>query len=200
MPRRMTALALTAMLAATGTKALAQDTQGFVLRGMGALGCGTLIGALDGEQSGEAAARLIAWLSGYVTHANRAAADVNDMLPFASIEGFATVIARVCAANTEAQVEAVTASVLATLEPLAISEPEDVVELRQGEVSMLMRPSVLQAIQERLIERALLPDGSADGVYGDQTAEALATFQQQAELSPTGLPDAWTVFLLQAAP
>lgn len=199
MPRRITAFALTTMLAATGTTALAQDTQGFVVRGMGAPGCETLISALGSEQSEDAAARLIAWLSGYVTHANRAAADVNDVLPFASIEGFATVIARVCAANTEAQVDAVTASVLVTLEPLAISEPEEVVELRQGEVSMLMRRSVLQALQERLIARELLPEGSADRVYGDQTAEAVATLQQQAELSPTGLPDAWTVFLLQAA-
>lgn len=41
-----------------------------------------------------------------------------------------------------AQVQAVTASVLATLEPLAVRETEEVLERRQGEVAMLMRPSV----------------------------------------------------------
>lgn len=198
MPRRMTALALTAMLAATGTATTAQDAQGFVLRGMGALGCGTLISALDGEQSGDAAARLIAWLSGYVSHANRADGTVHDVVPYSDVDGLATVVARVCAANTEAQVETVTASVLATLAPLAVRAPEAPVELRRGEAAMPMRPSVLQALQKNLIERGLLPGGSADGVYGEQTADAVATFQDQADLAPTGLPDAWTVFLLQA--
>jgi hypothetical protein len=179
-----------------GTPGQAQDEQGFVAWGMGSLGCETLVGALQGEQGGAAAGRLITWLSGYVSHANRTASGINDVVPYSNIDGVATVVARVCAANTDAQVEAVTAFVIATLEPLAVRDVEEPVQLARGEAAMLIRPSVLQAVQERLIERDLLPDGSADGVYGEQTAEALAGFQDAEALDATGLPDAWTVFLL----
>jgi peptidoglycan hydrolase-like protein with peptidoglycan-binding domain len=61
-----------------------------------------------------------------------------------------------------------------------------------------MRTFVLQAVQQRLIARDLLPDSSADGIFGEQTAEALAAFQEQAGLQVTGMPDAWTVFVLTA--
>lgn len=199
MPCRLPVLALTALLATTGTPSLAQDEGGFVVRGMGALGCEQLVSALQSEQSDEVAARLVAWLSGYVSHANRAEAEVNDVLPYANLTGLGTVVARICAGNPDAQVEAVTASALATLASLAVSEAEDAVELRQGEATMLMRPSVLQGIQERLIARELLPEGSADGVYGEQTATALASFQDDTGIEPTGLPDAWTVFVLQVS-
>ena len=199
MTHRLPALALTATLALTGTTAVAQDAQGFVVRGMGSLNCQILVDALEGEQGNEAAARLVAWLSGYVSHANRADGTVRDVLPYSNVNELATVVARVCASNTEAQVEAVTASVLTTLAPLAVTEQEDAVELSRGEAAMLIRPSVLQAAQERLIARELLPAGSADGVYGEQTAEAIASFQSEVNLQPTGLPDAWTVFLLQTA-
>jgi len=199
MPCRLPALALTTILASTGTPSLAQDEGGFVVRGMGSLGCDQLVGALQGEQSDDAGARLVAWLSGYVSHANRADAEINDVLPYANLNGLGTVVARLCAGNPDAQVEAVTASALATLAPLAVSEPEDAVELRRGEAAVLMRPTVLQGVQERLIARELLPEGSADGVYGEQTAAALASFQETAGIEPTGLPDAWTIFVLQVA-
>jgi len=196
MLRRLPALALTAILATTGTPSPAQDTNGSVVRGIGALECETLVSALQGEQSDEAAARLVAWLSGYVSHANRADAEVNDVLPYANLNGLGTVVARLCANNPGALVEVVAASALSTLAPLAINEPEEAVELRRGEAAVLMRPSVLQGIQERLIVRQLLPEGGADGVYGEQTADAVASFQEATGTERTGLPDLWTVFLL----
>ena len=199
MPCRLPALALTTLLATIGTPSLAQDAGGFVVRGMGSLGCEQLVSALQNEQSDDAAARLVAWLSGYVSHANRADAEVNDVLPYANLNGLGTVVARLCAGNRDAQVEAVTASALATLAPLAVSAPEEVVELRKAEAAVRMRPSVLQGVQERLITRELLPEESADGVYGEQTAKALARFQEDTGLEPTGLPDAWTVFVLQVS-
>ena len=195
---RLPMFATATMLCSIGAPGQAQDEQGFVTWGMGSLSCETLIGALQGEQASEAASRLIAWLSGYVSYANRTAPDINNVVPYSNIDGLATVVARVCAANTEAQVEAVAAFVIATLEPLAVRDVEEPVELARGDAAMQIRPSVLQAVQDRLIDRDLLPEGSADGVYGEQTAEALAGFQEAEALDATGLPDAWTVFLLLA--
>ena len=92
-----------------------------------------------------------------------------------------------------------TASVLATLAPLAVTRAEEAVDLSRGAASRVMRPAVLKGVQDRLIARGLLPEGSADGLYGDRTAEAVARFQEAAGVETTGLPDAWTIFLLQAA-
>lgn len=64
MRRRRHALALSVLLAITSSTALAQDAQSFVVRGMGALSCQILVDAPEGEQSNDAAARLVAWLSG----------------------------------------------------------------------------------------------------------------------------------------
>ncbi len=199
MHTKLPVLALTATLASAGTAGLVQDARNFVVRGMGSLGCETLVSALEQDQRQDAAARLVAWLSGYLSHANRAETEVIDVLPFSNVNELATVVARVCASNTNAQVEAVTASVLATLAPLAVTQKEEAVELRRGETAIIIRPSVLQAIQDRLIALELLPQGSADGVFGEQSAQAIASFQSEVNLQATGLPDAWTVFLLQAA-
>jgi len=196
MPRRVPALALTALLTTGGASALAQEAGGFVVRGMGALGCERLVGGLQGEQGSDAAARLVAWLSGYVSHANRAAAEIDDVLPYSNIDGLATVVARVCANNPEARTDTVTASVLATLDPLAVRSQDDVVTVERAGSRLAIRPSVLEGVQTRLIARDLLPPGGADGVYGEETATALARFQQEAGIDATGLPDAWTVFVL----
>lgn len=124
MRHSLTAVSLTMTLATAGIPSLEQDAQPYVVRGMGSLGCETLVSALEGEQSKEAAARLVAWLSGYVSFANRSNPDANDVLPYANINGLGTVVARLCASNRNAQVEAVTASALNTLAPLAVTEQE----------------------------------------------------------------------------
>lgn len=198
MTRVLTALAMSTFLSVLATTSSAQDDQGQMVHGMGALGCDVLVDTLQGDQASEAATRLMAWLSGYVSHANRATTGTFDVVPYTTMEEFATVVARLCASNPQAQVEAATGAALRMLTPLAVDGPSDAVELESGDNRLIMRTSVLQAIQQRLIARDLLPDSSADGIFGAQTAEALAAFQEQAGLQVTGMPDAWTVFVLTA--
>ena len=51
-------------------------------------------------------------------------------------------------------------------------------------------------VQNFLITADLLEDGSADGEFGAQTAQALKVWQESVELTPNGLPDMVTLFLM----
>jgi hypothetical protein len=194
--RTTSAIALSlAFMLPSATHAANEDGV-FSVRGIGAFGCGDLVTAFRSEESTGAAERLVAWISGYLSHANRTHAAAYDVMPIQSIDGIATTVARLCDANQESPVEAVVHSVMTLLEPLALEQPEAPQEARNSEATVFIRPSVLASLQERLIARELLPAGSADGAFGPQTSRALTAFQEELGIERTGLPDAWTIFLL----
>lgn len=51
MSRKILALVMMLILTMTGTMGAAQNAQGFVVRGMGALGCQTLVSGLEGGRA-----------------------------------------------------------------------------------------------------------------------------------------------------
>ncbi len=57
----------------------------------------------------------------------------------------------------------------------------------------------VRLLQENLIYLAYLPEGSADGLYGEATAEAVRTFQAASNLKQTGVADMATQRALQEA-
>lgn len=56
----------------------------------------------------------------------------------------------------------------------------------------------VKVLQENLIQMGILA-GTADGAYGQQTAGAVRTYQQQAGIPETGIADAYTYFMLYEA-
>ena len=177
--------------------AFAANEEGiFSVRGLGAISCSDLVMALTSDEGARASERLVAWISGYLSHANRTHATAYDAMPIQNMDGIATIVARLCDINREAAVEAVVHSVTVSLQPLALAQPEAAQEVRNGDAAAFIRPSVLTALQEKLSARGFLPAGSADGVFGPQTSQALSAFQDRVGIEQTGLPDAWTIFLL----
>jgi hypothetical protein len=73
MTRVLTALAMSTFFGVLATTSSAQDDQGQMVRGMGALGCDVLVDTLQGKEASDAVTRLIAWLSGHAGHAGRRA-------------------------------------------------------------------------------------------------------------------------------
>lgn len=193
-------LALAFALATTvpGVAFAANEEGIFSVRGLGGISCGDMVSALTSEEGARVSERFVAWISGYVSHANRTHPTAHDAMPIQSMDGIATIVARLCNINREAAVETVVHTVMVSLEPLALAQPETAQEVRNGDAVALIRPSVLAALQERLIAQGLLPAGSADGVFGPQTSQALIAFQDSLSIEQTGLPDAWTFFLLAA--
>lgn len=200
MMNRLKAVVVAATLALPQPIHAADEDGGFVVRGMGVVSCGDLVDALRVPEPDMVRIRFVAWLSGYITHASRVHPTQHDVLPFADVESFATIVARICDANRDARVEAATHRVLELLAPLNADEAETAELAEHNGVRFWIRPSVLEAVQHDLIARGLLADGQADGVFGPATAAAIASFQQGIGLEQTGLPDAWTLFQLRANP
>jgi len=53
-------------------------------------------------------------------------------------------------------------------------------------------------MQSRLIQLGYLPEGQADGIFGEGTAEALRMFQAEAGLAAVGVADVETQKLLNS--
>jgi len=192
-------VAFIAATAAPGVAVAANAEGSFLARGIGAISCGDMVTLVTGPQRETVSERLVAWLAGYMTHVNRTHPTAYDAMPLPSLDALATVVARVCSTNDEVRMEAVLQGVLNTLEPLASTSAEQPLQARNAEAVVTIRPSVLRAVQERLIARNLLPPGSADGAFGPMTSQALTRFQEEAGIATSGLPDAWTIFILHAA-
>ena len=166
---------------------------GFSLRGSGAQTCAALGEALASEHGAGTLELLAAWSAGYVTHANRTAAETFETMPVYDNRVVARLTASLCRSYPEAHVETVLASLLAALEPGAVSEPSEVITIAQGERRLSMLRGVFQAVQERLIAETLLEPGSADGQYGPKSRQALMAYQKSKGLPESGLPDAATL-------
>lgn len=196
MARKILALAF-ALTASVPSAALSANAEGiFSVRGLGGITCGDMVSALMSEEDTRVSERFVAWIAGYLSHANRTHPTAHDVMPIQTLDGIATVVARLCDNNREATVEAVVHSVSENLSPLALAQPEPPLEARNGDAMVLIRPSVLEAVQEGLVARELLPGGAADGIFGPQTSQALTALQAGLGIEQTGLPDAWTVFLI----
>lgn len=190
-----TVLLIGALNVPTATLA-SEENSGFVVRGMGVFSCADVVDALTGSEPDLITVRYVAWLSGYLSHASRAHPKQSDALPFPDIDGFATVVARICESNPALPLETVTYNVLAILAEVNTNGAEAALAVEHNGLAMLLRPSVLEAVQRRLIQRGLLAEGQADGIFGPRSAEAITAFQESVGLEQTGLPDAWTIFVL----
>jgi len=191
------ALAATVIIP-TGAMAV-DDVENFSARGLGALPCSDLISMVTGPQRDVSSELIVAWLAGYISHANRTTPDTYDTVPVQNLYGVATVLARICEGNPSTIVEPIAHTILTTFQPLALSEAEELQEISNDTTTIRIATSVIQHVQSRLIERGLLPEGSADGAFGPMTRTALSEFQEGLGMTATGIPDPITVYLLETS-
>jgi len=196
---RHTKLGTAAVLAAAigSFPAMAATDEGaFAVRGLGASSCADVVAALTGPEAAGASGQMASWIAGYLSHANRTTGGTFDVMPIQDIYGTATIIARICETNPDSLLEDVAASVLVLMAPYAQGDVSEMIVIEQDGQTVTIRQSALAMVQQRLIDRAALPEESADGLYGRNTETAIRQFQAASGLAETGLPDALTVFLL----
>lgn len=190
--------ALAAMLVAPApAPATAATSAGeFATRGIGAQSCTDLLAAFAGPDRTIVADQLASWMSGYLSGTSRLSPGLFDALPIQDIYGAATLVLRVCDQNKDILVESAAASIVAGFAGSAPKVASPIQSVGVAPATVDIRGAVLQYAQEALVALDLLPPGSADGVYGKATQEALAAFQTSKSVEPTGLPDAITLFAL----
>ena len=184
---------------ALSAPALAADPDGrFALRSLATLNCGQIVATIEQSGAEELQAlvtQLSIWLGGYLTHANRTTPDVFDVVPFgAERDVLAVVVNRCEQLPPETNFEATVAQVVALLEPLSVPSESP---MRSFDGALPMRESMVIRVQERLIEFGHLA-GSADGVVGPLTRQALQAFQAERGLDETAVLDLDVFLLLMA--
>ena len=186
------------IVAAPGALA-ATETGQFAVRGLGSRPCGDLVVAVDGEAADEVMDAAALWIAGYVSHFNRSTPGIFEALPIVDNAVVARLALNVCGANPDVMFEAVVAQVIASFREGALSEESELVRIGPNGAVTTLRRVVFRKVQERLIDDGLMPVGSADGLYGPQSRQALIEFQKANRIAETGIPDPATLIMMFAA-
>lgn len=187
----------TMFLAGTTMQASAAAGDGeFAVYGWGTQDCKSVYASLEGEQADQARELLAEWISGYITGRNRIEDGIYDLTPINTHYPLVSLAQSICANNTDQLFESVINAMIEAFSTLRLSENSPTISLSHKEQSVNVNEAIIPALQKFLISEGHLPDGTADGVFGPKTAEALENWQSEAGLTPSGLPEMITLFAM----
>ncbi len=189
-------LALLSFLAAAfmSLEARAVDTSGqFAVEGIGAGTCEGFVTAKS--ESSDAYWMFLGWLDGYMTGINQYSPETYDITPWQSQNLLAALFEKFCAKNPGANFFAVAHRMIVELRDDGLRESSAPVVAKVGERSIAVYRETLRRVQV-LLEEGGHYRGEVDGLFGPNTQRALESYQKQAGLTVTGLPDQATLFKL----
>jgi hypothetical protein len=199
-------------LALTSAKAATPQGQ-FAIEGAGLATCSAFVAArkarnetrtatqsksdLDDKSiSGvDAYARMIGWVEGYMTAANRYVGDTFDLAPWQTPELYGIIIGQHCEKNPDDRLFNVVEKVVLSLTPDRLKQPSDMVSLSVKGRGMLMYTEVIRRAQDALKKQKLY-QGEVNGRWDQATQLGFANYQAAVGLQDTGLPDPITLWLL----
>ena len=190
------ALPLSLLLAAPLQAADGNGT--FAVRGIGGQACSAWVAiseTQDEAQRAQGVLLLQAWLSGYLSAANRQTAETYDAMPFLDMLNVLAIVLNECRARPDDLVETTTARVLAAFAPVRVTEESPLVTVPDAGGEKSYRKATVTLVQQKLVDRGLL-EGEPDGVIGPGTTKALRAYQAEAGLPETGEMSVDTVFNL----
>lgn len=134
-------------------------------------------------------------MSGYITGQNRSEDGVYDLTPVKSHYPLVSLARNICTNNSDQLFESVVNAMVDSFFSLRLPTNSPTVSVSHNEQSVTINEATVLRVQEFLISSDHL-DGSADGKFGPRTARALESWQEEAGLTPNGLPDMVTLFLM----
>ncbi len=188
--------ALLSILAATlmSIEARAADSGGqFAVEGIGGSTCEGFVAAKS--ESSDAYWMFLGWLDGYITGINQYSPETYDITPWQSQNLLAALFAKFCARNPGANFFAVANKMIVELRDDRLRESSAPVVAKVGERTIGVYRETLRRVQVLLGEGGHYK-GKIDGLFGPNTQRALESYQKQAGLTVTGLPDQATLFKL----
>lgn len=189
-------LAATLMSAATlvPIEARGADSGGqFAVEGIGGSTCESFVAAKS--ESSDAYWMFLGWLDGYMTGINQYAPGTYDITPWQSQSLLAALFEKFCARNPGANFFAVANKMVIELRDDRLRESSAPVVAAVGERSIGVYRETLRRAQVVLKDSGHYK-GKVDGLFGPNTQRALESYQKQAGLTVTGLPDQATLFKL----
>jgi hypothetical protein len=172
-------------------------SQAYAIRGVGMLPCETYLQEME-KKSGTWF-MIGGWLDGYVTATNRLASDTYDALSFETTDLVAGLLASHCKGHPKDPVAGVLNALLTKFQDDRLRTRSPRVKGKAGEQEFTLYAEVLQRVQSRLSALGLY-QGTPEAEFGEKTREAVASFQRNNNLQPTGLPDQATLWRLLRKP
>lgn len=187
-----------AMLAILAGSAAAQaqspPNEQFAVEGAGRLNCKIYTSARSDKGSAEFQ-RLIGFVEGYLSAANRYEPNTFDLTPWHNAAAFDLILEKHCAENPDEVLVSVLQKMVGALRPIRVAQFSPLIEVGAGENRAYVYQVILQRTQSALRNRGLYR-GADDGNYSAEMRDALRTFQRQVKLDETGVPDPATLWKL----
>lgn len=181
-------LPVLAALALTGPA----HAQSGAVEGAGSQPCSALIAA--GKENQQLYVAYGSWLSGFMSASNAYESETFDLTPWQSPDVSLAQVAKFCEANPQSRVVEAAVAYVAFLKPDRLTEPNDLVEARNGDKVTFVYASVLSDVRGKLQERGLLETGGTG--YDNSLVAALEAYQAEIGIEATGIPDPRTLVAL----
>jgi len=182
------ALAVAPLAAATG------DGQ-FAVEEAGRTTCTHFVTAREKRSSSYA--RLVGFLEGYMTAANRYEPNTFDLTPWHNAEALGLIVDQFCRKDENRQESLAMAAqrLVAAMQPYRLAEYSGLVQVKDGSSEARVYETILKRAQTELARKGLYR-GQLDGHYSPALKTAFQDFQRSAKLDPTGIPDTPTLWVL----
>jgi hypothetical protein len=153
--------------------------------------------AYSRERSTKTAAgdRMVGFVEGYLTAANRYEPDTFDLTPWHNHVAFGLILDQHCKKSPSDTLVAAAQKMVVAMKPQRLTDFSKLLEIKDGKSRAIIYETVLQRAQAELAKRKLY-SGAADGRFTPELKLALQNFQKSARLSPSGMPDPATLWAL----
>ena len=182
--------------AAVGTVSQAAELadSAFAVEGAGRLDCAVFMTAREDKSSAEYQ-RMIGFVEGYLSAANRYEPNTFDLTPWHNAAAFDIILKSHCAEHKEDTLVSVVQRMVTGLRPVRIAQFSPMIEVGDGRHQAFVYEAILRRSQAALKTRGLFK-GDEDGKFSPEMRDALMAFQRQSSLTPTGVPDPATLWTL----
>lgn len=166
----------------------------FAVKGAGRLECSAYTNARKNKGSAEFQ-RLMGFIEGYITAANRYEPDTFDLSPWHNAAAFDIIVANYCKDHDKTTLISVVQQMVTGFRTIRVAKFSPMVEVGTGKSRAFVYEAVLRRSQQALKVRGLYA-GAEDGRYSKPLSDAFANFQKSKGLSTTGVPDPATLWML----
>lgn len=166
----------------------------FAVEGAGRLDCTAFIGAREDKSSAEYQ-RMIGFVEGYLSAANRYEPNTFDLTPWHNALAFDIILKSHCTDHKEDTLISVVQRMVTGLRPVRVAQFSPMVEVGDDSHRAFVYETILRRSQAALKTRGLYR-GDEDGKFSPEMRDALIAFQRQSSLTATGVPDPATLWTL----
>ena len=192
--RKLILATIAAISFSTVSQAAEPSDGSFAVEGAGRLNCTAFMAAREDRSSAEYQ-RMIGFVEGYLSAANRYEPNTFDLTPWHNALAFDIILKSHCADHKEDTLVSVVQRMVTGLRPVRVAQFSPMVEVGDDRNRTFVYETILRRSQAALKTRGLYK-GDENGKFSPEMRDALIAFQRQSSLTTTGVPDPATLWTL----